>query len=48
MGEDFFWVVILVVGDYILFKFDKSVNVERLVLKYIWFYNLDCLFYNVI
>ncbi|XP_077783711.1 alpha-1,3-mannosyl-glycoprotein 4-beta-N-acetylglucosaminyltransferase A isoform X3 [Podarcis muralis] len=29
MGEDFFWAVTPVAGDYILFKFDKPVNVER-------------------
>nr|XP_008530517.1 PREDICTED: alpha-1,3-mannosyl-glycoprotein 4-beta-N-acetylglucosaminyltransferase A isoform X2 [Equus przewalskii] len=28
MGEDFFWAVTPVAGDYILFKFDKPVNVE--------------------
>ncbi|XP_051662777.1 alpha-1,3-mannosyl-glycoprotein 4-beta-N-acetylglucosaminyltransferase A isoform X1 [Manacus candei] len=30
VGEDFFWAVTPVAGDYILFKFDKPVNVERL------------------
>ncbi|XP_042696738.1 alpha-1,3-mannosyl-glycoprotein 4-beta-N-acetylglucosaminyltransferase A isoform X4 [Chrysemys picta bellii] len=29
MGEDFFWAVTPIAGDYILFKFDKPVNVER-------------------
>ncbi|KAJ7319689.1 hypothetical protein JRQ81_019200 [Phrynocephalus forsythii] len=29
MGEDFFWAVTPVAGDYILFKFDKPVNIER-------------------
>ncbi|XP_028935826.1 alpha-1,3-mannosyl-glycoprotein 4-beta-N-acetylglucosaminyltransferase A isoform X1 [Ornithorhynchus anatinus] len=29
MGEDFFWAVTPVAGDYILFKFDKPVDVER-------------------
>ncbi|NWT42962.1 MGT4A acetylglucosaminyltransferase, partial [Chroicocephalus maculipennis] len=29
VGEDFFWAVTPVAGDYILFKFDKPVNVER-------------------
>lgn len=29
MGEDFFWAITPVAGDYILFKFDKPVNVER-------------------
>nr|XP_025959060.1 alpha-1,3-mannosyl-glycoprotein 4-beta-N-acetylglucosaminyltransferase A isoform X2 [Dromaius novaehollandiae] len=28
VGEDFFWAVTPVAGDYILFKFDKPVNVE--------------------
>ncbi|EPY86241.1 hypothetical protein CB1_000321001 [Camelus ferus] len=28
MGEDFFWAITPVAGDYILFKFDKPVNVE--------------------
>lgn len=32
MGEDFFWAVTPIAGDYILFKFDKPVNVERLVI----------------
>lgn len=31
MGEDFFWAITPNAGDYILFKFDKPVNVERLV-----------------
>ncbi|KAJ6667438.1 hypothetical protein lerEdw1_016559 [Lerista edwardsae] len=29
MGEDFFWAVTPIAGDYILFKFDKPVNIER-------------------
>ncbi|OBS57509.1 hypothetical protein A6R68_11367 [Neotoma lepida] len=29
MGEDFFWAITPSAGDYILFKFDKPVNVER-------------------
>lgn len=32
MGEDFFWAITPIAGDYILFKFDKPVNVERLVM----------------
>ncbi|XP_036158106.1 alpha-1,3-mannosyl-glycoprotein 4-beta-N-acetylglucosaminyltransferase A isoform X2 [Myotis myotis] len=28
MGEDFFWAITPTAGDYILFKFDKPVNVE--------------------
>ncbi|KAI2524418.1 alpha-1,3-mannosyl-glycoprotein 4-beta-N-acetylglucosaminyltransferase A [Homo sapiens] len=28
MGEDFFWAITPIAGDYILFKFDKPVNVE--------------------
>lgn len=32
MGEDFFWAITPIAGDYILFKFDKPVNVERLVI----------------
>jgi hypothetical protein len=31
MGEDFFWAITPTAGDYILFKFDKPVHVERLV-----------------
>lgn len=31
MGEDFFWAITPTAGDYILFKFDKPVNVERSV-----------------
>ncbi|OXB75138.1 UNVERIFIED_CONTAM: hypothetical protein H355_009712 [Colinus virginianus] len=38
VGEDFFWAVTPVAGDYILFKFDKPVNVERLVN--VWFWSL--------
>uniref|UniRef100_A0ACB8FI69 Alpha-1,3-mannosyl-glycoprotein 4-beta-N-acetylglucosaminyltransferase A n=1 Tax=Sphaerodactylus townsendi TaxID=933632 RepID=A0ACB8FI69_9SAUR len=30
MGEDFFWAVTPVAGDYILLKFDKPVNIESL------------------
>ncbi|KAG8137455.1 putative Alpha-13-mannosyl-glycoprotein, partial [Naja naja] len=29
MGEDFFWAITPVAGDYILFKFDKPANLER-------------------
>ncbi|XP_029460628.1 alpha-1,3-mannosyl-glycoprotein 4-beta-N-acetylglucosaminyltransferase A isoform X2 [Rhinatrema bivittatum] len=29
MGEDFFWAITPLTGDYILFKFDKPVHVER-------------------
>uniref|UniRef100_A0A8U7M2E0 Alpha-1,3-mannosyl-glycoprotein 4-beta-N-acetylglucosaminyltransferase A n=1 Tax=Corvus moneduloides TaxID=1196302 RepID=A0A8U7M2E0_CORMO len=36
VGEDFFWAVTPVAGDYILFKFDKPVNVERLVNTCCW------------
>lgn len=36
VGEDFFWAVTPVAGDYILFKFDKPVNVERLVITCYW------------
>lgn len=38
MGEDFFWAITPTAGDYILFKFDKPVNVERSVtMGYIFF-----------
>ncbi|KAL1771823.1 alpha-1,3-mannosyl-glycoprotein 4-beta-N-acetylglucosaminyltransferase A isoform X1 [Sigmodon hispidus] len=33
MGEDFFWAITPTAGDYILFKFDKPVNVERFNLS---------------
>lgn len=32
LGEDFFWAITPMAGDYVLFKFDKPVHVERLVL----------------
>lgn len=31
LGEDFFWAITPIAGDYILFKFDKPVYVERFV-----------------
>lgn len=31
LGEDFFWAITPMAGDYVLFKFDKPVHVERLV-----------------
>lgn len=43
VGEDFFWAVTPVAGDYILFKFDKPVNVERLVITCCWSHILSCL-----
>lgn len=38
MGEDFFWAITPTAGDYILFKFDKPVNVERSV-------TMQCIFF---
>lgn len=29
LGEDFFWAITPTAGDYILFKFDRPVSVER-------------------
>lgn len=29
MGEDFFWAITPMAGDYVLFKFDRPVNIER-------------------
>lgn len=31
LGEDFFWAITPTAGDYILFKFDRPVSVERYV-----------------
>lgn len=31
MGEDFFWAITPMAGDYVLFKFDRPVNIERSV-----------------
>ncbi|XP_056662947.1 alpha-1,3-mannosyl-glycoprotein 4-beta-N-acetylglucosaminyltransferase A isoform X2 [Monodelphis domestica] len=33
MGEDFFWAVTPIAGDYILFKFDKPVDVESYLFQ---------------
>ncbi|XP_039599846.1 alpha-1,3-mannosyl-glycoprotein 4-beta-N-acetylglucosaminyltransferase A isoform X1 [Polypterus senegalus] len=33
MGEDFFWAITPIAGDYILFKFDRPVNIERYVFR---------------
>ncbi|CAH2223347.1 alpha-1,3-mannosyl-glyco 4-beta-N-acetylglucosaminyltransferase A isoform X1 [Pelobates cultripes] len=33
LGEDFFWAITPMAGDYILFKFDKPVNVERYLFR---------------
>ncbi|XP_059695468.1 alpha-1,3-mannosyl-glycoprotein 4-beta-N-acetylglucosaminyltransferase A isoform X1 [Haemorhous mexicanus] len=38
VGEDFFWAVTPVAGDYILFKFDKPVNVERLSFVFLFIF----------
>lgn len=32
LGEDFFWAITPTAGDYILFKFDRPVSIERHVL----------------
>lgn len=29
LGEDFFWAITPTAGDYILFKFDRPVSIER-------------------
>lgn len=29
MGEDFFWAITPMMGDYVLFKFDRPVSIER-------------------
>lgn len=29
MGEDFFWAITPTAGDYILFKFDRPVSIDR-------------------
>lgn len=42
MGEDFFWAITPTAGDYILFKFDKPVNVERSVAREL--YQLEIIF----
>ena len=31
MGEDFFWAITPMAGDYVLFKFDRPVSIEKLV-----------------
>lgn len=31
LGEDFFWAITPTAGDYILFKFDRPVSIERYV-----------------
>ncbi|XP_066435171.1 alpha-1,3-mannosyl-glycoprotein 4-beta-N-acetylglucosaminyltransferase A [Eleutherodactylus coqui] len=33
LGEDFFWAITPMAGDYILFKFDKPVHVERYLFR---------------
>nr|XP_054366188.1 alpha-1,3-mannosyl-glycoprotein 4-beta-N-acetylglucosaminyltransferase A [Mirounga angustirostris] len=55
MGEDFFWAITPVAGDYILFKFDKPVNVERLVtveiylvLQFYTSYSIDVHFCDIL
>lgn len=32
LGEDFFWAITPTAGDYILFKFDRPVSIERHVV----------------
>lgn len=29
LGEDFFWAITPTAGDYVLFKFDRPVSIER-------------------
>lgn len=31
LGEDFFWAITPTAGDYVLFKFDRPVSIERYV-----------------
>ncbi|MEE6470473.1 hypothetical protein FKM82_008979 [Ascaphus truei] len=33
LGEDFFWAITPLAGDYILFKFDKPVHIERYLFR---------------
>ncbi|XP_058884800.1 alpha-1,3-mannosyl-glycoprotein 4-beta-N-acetylglucosaminyltransferase A isoform X3 [Acipenser ruthenus] len=33
LGEDFFWAITPTAGDYILFKFDRPVNIERYLFR---------------
>uniref|UniRef100_W5M098 Alpha-1,3-mannosyl-glycoprotein 4-beta-N-acetylglucosaminyltransferase A n=1 Tax=Lepisosteus oculatus TaxID=7918 RepID=W5M098_LEPOC len=33
MGEDFFWAITPMAGDYVLFKFDRPVNIERYLFR---------------
>ncbi|XP_075708735.1 alpha-1,3-mannosyl-glycoprotein 4-beta-N-acetylglucosaminyltransferase A isoform X2 [Rhinoderma darwinii] len=33
LGEDFFWAITPIAGDYVLFKFDKPVHVERYLFR---------------
>ncbi|KAG8586804.1 hypothetical protein GDO81_005486 [Engystomops pustulosus] len=33
LGEDFFWAITPIAGDYILFKFDKPMHVERYLFR---------------
>lgn len=31
LGEDFFWAITPTAGDYIMFKFDRPISIERYV-----------------
>uniref|UniRef100_A0A671K4X1 Alpha-1,3-mannosyl-glycoprotein 4-beta-N-acetylglucosaminyltransferase A n=1 Tax=Sinocyclocheilus anshuiensis TaxID=1608454 RepID=A0A671K4X1_9TELE len=33
MGEDFFWAITPMAGDFVLFKFDRPVNIERFLFR---------------
>eukprot|EP00063_Salmo_salar_P055042 XP_014029877.1 PREDICTED: alpha-1,3-mannosyl-glycoprotein 4-beta-N-acetylglucosaminyltransferase A-like isoform X4 [Salmo salar] len=33
LGEDFFWAINPTAGDYVLFKFDKPINIERFLFR---------------
>uniref|UniRef100_A0A9J8C1V5 Alpha-1,3-mannosyl-glycoprotein 4-beta-N-acetylglucosaminyltransferase A n=1 Tax=Cyprinus carpio carpio TaxID=630221 RepID=A0A9J8C1V5_CYPCA len=33
LGEDFFWAITPMSGDYVLFKFDRPVNIERFLFR---------------
>lgn len=49
MGEDFFWAITPTAGDYILFKFDKPVNVERSVARELYQpFCLECALFCVL
>lgn len=36
LGEDFFWAITPTAGDYVLFKFDRPVSIERYAFVCFW------------